>query len=188
MGQIFSNAWQKVFKYPRINIIVVGLDASGKTTILYKSKFGEVLNSQSLFYSYETVDNRELSIKSWDLGGSDRSISSLYKRFYENVQGIIFVVDSNDRYRIEDAYYELDKILKDNQLNDAVLLVFANKQDLPEAMKPDEIARKFKLYDIQGRNWLVQDSCACMGRGYGISEGFEWLLNEIHKKNERKFG
>jgi ADP-ribosylation factor protein 6 len=45
-------------------------------------------------------------------------------------QGLIFVIDSNDRDRIEEARTELTRIIQDREMKDALLLVFANKQDL----------------------------------------------------------
>ena len=50
---------------------------------------------------------------------------------FQNTQGIIFVVDSNDRDRVVEAREELQRMLNEDELRDALLLVFANKQDLP---------------------------------------------------------
>ena len=50
---------------------------------------------------------------------------------FQNTQGIIFVVDSNDRGRVSEAREELQRMLNEDELRDALLLVFANKQDLP---------------------------------------------------------
>ena len=50
---------------------------------------------------------------------------------FQNTQGIIFVVDSNDRERVSEAREELHRMLNEDELRDALLLVFANKQDLP---------------------------------------------------------
>ena len=51
------------------------------------------------------------------------------RHYYQNTQGLIFVVDSNDRDRVEDAKDELNKMLAEDEMRDAVVLVFANKQD-----------------------------------------------------------
>lgn len=66
----------------------------------------------------------------WDVGGQDK-IRPLWRHYFQNTQGIIFVVDSNDRDRIGEAREELQRMLNEDELRDAILLVFANKQDLP---------------------------------------------------------
>lgn len=180
MGQVFSNIWQKVFTGKKANIILVGLDAAGKTTLLYKMRLGQIMNSQNVFFYYETLENSKLSITCWDVGGCDRR--NPFKQFYKNTQGIIFVVDSNDRDRIDQACFELETILKDDELSNAALLVFANKQDLSEAMTIAEIVEKLQLNKIQKRSWYAQGSCACNGEG--LLEGFDWLSKIIHKQLE----
>lgn len=73
----------------------------------------------------------------WDVGGQDK-IRPLWRHYFQNTQGIIFVVDSNDRDRIVEAREELQRMLNEDELRDALLLVFANKQDLPVSIEyPD---------------------------------------------------
>ena len=69
----------------------------------------------------------------WDAGGQDK-IHSLWRNYYQGTNGLIYVVDSNDRDRIEGAKEELDKMLNEDEMHDAVVLVFANKQELSNAM------------------------------------------------------
>jgi len=106
---------------------MVGLDAAGKTTILYKLKLGEVVTTiPTIGFNVETVDYKNISFTVWDVGGQDK-IRLLWRHYYQNTQGLIFVVDSNDRDRIDDAREELHKMLSEEELKEAVLLVFANK-------------------------------------------------------------
>ncbi|VDL90868.1 unnamed protein product [Schistocephalus solidus] len=113
----------------------VGLDAAGKTTILYKLKLGEVVTTiPTIGFNVEAVEYNNISFTVWDVGGQDK-IRPLWRHYFQNTQGLIFVVDSNDRERIGEAADELDKMLSEEELRDAVLLVFANKQDLPNAMQ-----------------------------------------------------
>lgn len=51
-------------------------------------------------------------------------------------QGLIFVIDSNDRTRIDEARQELHRIILDREMKEALLLVFANKQDIPGGEDP----------------------------------------------------
>lgn len=53
---------------------------------------------------------------------------------YKGTQGLIFVVDSRDRARIDEARTELARIIQDREMKDALLLVFANKQDVQGGM------------------------------------------------------
>ena len=76
--------------------------------------------------------------------------------FFQNTEGLIFVVDSNDRERAVEARDELHRMLAEDELRDAVLLVFANKQDLPNAMNAAEITDKLGLHNMRNRNWYIQ--------------------------------
>jgi len=83
-----------------------------------------------LGFNVETVSFRNYSFTMWDVGGQDK-IRPLWRHYFQNTQAIIFVVDSNDRDRIVEAREELQRMLNEDELRDAILLVFANKQDLP---------------------------------------------------------
>lgn len=89
------------------------------------------------------------------------------------------MVDSNDRQRITEAKDELMAILGDEQLRDAVLLVFANKQDLPNAMTTTEMAGKLELHLLRNRKWFIQSTCAQTSTG--LYEGLDWLSRELSK-------
>ncbi len=159
---------------------MVGLDAAGKTTILYKLKLGEVVTTiPTIGFNVETVEYKNISFTVWDVGGQDK-IRPLWRHYYQNTQGLIFVVDSNDRDRIEDAKEELQRLLKEDELRDSVLLVFANKQDLPNAMSAAEVTEKLGLQSLRQRNWFIQATCATTGDG--LYEGLDWLSNQLAKK------
>ncbi|KAF3849677.1 hypothetical protein F7725_019396 [Dissostichus mawsoni] len=99
----------------------------------------------------------------------------LFRHYYTGTQGLIFVVDCADRDRIDEAKQELHRIINDREMRDAIILIFANKQDLPDAMKPHEIQEKLGLTRIRDRNWYVQPSCATTGDG--LYEGLTWLTS-----------
>jgi len=157
---------------------MVGLDAAGKTTILYKLKLGEVVTTiPTIGFNVETVEYKNISFTVWDVGGQDK-IRPLWRHYYTNTQGLIFVVDSNDRERIEDAREELHRMLSmEDDLKDALLLVFANKQDLPNAMTAAEVTDKLQLHNIRNRNWYIQSTCATTGDG--LYEGLDWLSRNL---------
>jgi len=103
----------------------VGLDAAGKTTILYKLKLGEIVTTiPTIGFNVETVEYKNISFTVWDVGGQDK-IRPLWRHYFQNTQGLIFVVDSNDRDRIGEARDELHRMLNEDELRDAALLIFA---------------------------------------------------------------
>ena len=165
MGLMFAKVWDRMFSKEEKRILMVGLDAAGKTTILYKLKLGEVVTTiPTIGFNVESVEYKNISFTVWDVGGQDK-IRPLWRHYYQNTQGIIFVVDSNDRERVGDARAELERMCNEDELRDAVLLVFANKQDLPKAMPVPEITEKLGLHAMRSRQWYIQACCATNGDG-----------------------
>src|SRR3989338_8107097 len=140
MGNIFWNSFLGFALKKEARINMLGLDAAGKTTILYRLKLGEVVTTiPTIGFNVETVTVGKIKMTIWDIGGQDK-IRPLWHHYFTNSNGLIYVVDSNDRERIDEAAEELQKMLKDDLLQDTALLVFCNKQDLPSAMNLSEIA------------------------------------------------
>merc|ERR1711957_1034180 len=104
-------------------------------------------------------------------------IRPLWRHYYQGTNGLIYVVDSNDRDRVEDAREELHKILNEDDMRYAVVLVFANKQDLPNAMPAAEITEKLGLNDMRNRQWFIQSACATTGDG--LYEGIDWMSRTL---------
>jgi len=180
MGLAFSKIWQRMMGKKEMRILMVGLDAAGKTTILYKLKLGEVVTTiPTIGFNVETVEYKNISFTVWDVGGQDK-IRPLWRHYYQNTQGLIFVVDSNDRDRVDDAREELSKMLNEDEMRDAVLLVFANKQDLPNAMTAAEVTDKLGLHNMRNRQWFIQSACATTGDG--LYEGLDWLSRTLSSK------
>ncbi|OMO62901.1 Small GTPase superfamily, ARF/SAR type [Corchorus olitorius] len=128
---------------------MLGLDAAGKTTILYKLHIGEVLSTvPTIGFNVEKVQ-------------------------YKN----IYVVDSLDRERIGKAKQEFQAIINDPFMRNSVVLVFANKQDMKGAMTPMEVCEGLGLFDLKNRKWHIQGTCAL--RGDGLYEGLDWLAGTL---------
>jgi len=177
MGGTFSQLFDSLFGNKEMRILMVGLDAAGKTTILYKLKLGEIVTTiPTIGFNVETVDYNNTKFTVWDVGGQDK-IRPLWRHYFQNTQGLIFVVDSNDSDRINEAREELMRMLAEDDLRDAVLLVFANKQDLPNAMRAAEITDKLGLHTLRSRTWYIQATCATSGDG--LYEGLDWLANKL---------
>lgn len=179
MGLTFAKLFDRVFGKKEARILMLGLDAAGKTTIVYKLKLGEVLNSiPTIGFNVETVEFKNIKFNVWDVGGQDK-IRTLWRHYYPNTQGLIFVVDSSDRARVDLAREELHKMLAEEDLKDAVLLVFANKQDLG-VMSVAEVIDKLDLQSIRGRDWFCQGTSALTGTG--LYEGLNWLTKKLSDK------
>ena len=161
-------------------ILMVGLDAAGKTTILYQLKLGEMTNTApTLGFNVETVSYKNIEFMVWDMGGQD-AIRPLWRHYYENAQALIFVVDSADEERLDEAREELAKLMEEEQLKDAILLVYANKQDMPEARSVQEVADALELTSVRGRVWYIQACSASSGDG--IRDGLDWLAGKLASK------
>lgn len=177
MGLTISSLFNRLFGKKQMRILMVGLDAAGKTTILYKLKLGEIVTTiPTIGFNVETVEYKNISFTVWDVGGQDK-IRPLWRHYFQNTQGLIFVVDSNDKERIEEAKDELQKMLQEEDLREAVLLVFANKMDLPNAMTPSEITDRLGLNQLRSRKWYIQATCAPQGQG--LYEGLDWLSAKL---------
>ncbi|KAL7753331.1 Arf GTPase arf1 [Sorochytrium milnesiophthora] len=180
MGLAISKVFSALLGKREMRILMVGLDAAGKTTILYKLKLGEIVTTiPTIGFNVETVEYKNISFTVWDVGGQDK-IRPLWRHYFQNTQGIIFVIDSNDRERISEAREELQRMLSEDELRDAILLIFANKQDLPNAMPAAEITEKLGLRDLRTREWFIQATCATSGDG--LYEGLEWVANTLKRK------
>jgi ADP-ribosylation factor 1/2 len=179
MGAAFSDMIKKMFSKMEARLLMVGLDAAGKTTILYKLKLGEIVTTiPTIGFNVETVEYKNLKFTMWDVGGQDK-LRPLWRHYFQNTNGVIFVVDSNDRDRVGQARDELQKMLSEDELRNAVLLVFANKQDLPNAMSTSEVQEKLGLSSLRQRNWFIQGCCATTAQG--LYEGLDWLAANIKK-------
>ena len=182
MGSFFSKIWSDIVGKKDVRILMVGLDAAGKTTILYQLKMSETVKTiPTIGFNVETLDYKGLNFTVWDVGGQDK-IRILWKHYYQNSDGIIFVVDSNDKDRVNEASEELMKMLDEEELKDCTLLIMANKQDLSDALSPKDVTDKLGVQNLKGREWLVQGTSATTGQG--LKEGLDWMANSLLKKKK----
>ncbi|KAL3316645.1 ADP-ribosylation factor, Arf Arf6, partial [Cichlidogyrus casuarinus] len=149
--------------------------------ILYRLKLNsDVTTIPTVGFNVETVTYKKVRFNVWDVGGQEK-IRPLWRHYYTGTQGLIFVVDSTDRLRMADARVELHKIANDREMSDAIILVYANKQDIPEALKPHEIQHELQLTSLPAKKlWYIQPSVATTGEG--LHEGLHWL-NHNYKKH-----
>jgi ADP-ribosylation factor-like protein 1 len=161
-------------------ILILGLDNAGKTTILYRLHCGEVVQTiPTIGFNMETVQYKNIKFSVWDLGGQD-NIRAFWRCYYFGCSAVIFVIDSCDAERLETSKAELSAILSEDELKDAVILVYANKQDLPGALSESAVAEGLGLPAIKNRTWSIYKTSAV--KGEGIFEGLEWLSTALSNK------
>lgn len=169
-----------VFGDREARILVLGLDNAGKTTILYRLQVGEVVQTiPTIGFNVETVTYKNVKFQVWDLGGQT-TIRPYWRCYYPNTQAIIYVVDSSDTERISISRQEFHAILQEEELRDAIILVYANKQDLPGALDDGKIAEALGLHDIKNRDWAIFKTSAI--KGEGLFEGLDWLTTALKGK------
>eukprot|EP01105_Mastigella_eilhardi_P015108 TRINITY_DN3438_c0_g1_i5.p1 TRINITY_DN3438_c0_g1~~TRINITY_DN3438_c0_g1_i5.p1 ORF type:complete len:462 (+),score=90.16 TRINITY_DN3438_c0_g1_i5:765-2150(+) len=161
-----------------LRVLILGLDCAGKTTILYKIVLGETVTTiPTIGFNVETVRYKDFNLTMWDVSGEDK-IRPLWRHYYTNTQGVVFVIDSSDHSRLLEARDAmLLPALQDDQLTDVVLLVFCNKQDLPNAMNVGEISDLLDLRHMIHHKYFLQPCSATTGEG--LDEGLDWLLNQF---------
>ncbi|KAK4336942.1 hypothetical protein RND71_043514 [Anisodus tanguticus] len=173
MGKILS----KIFGNREMRILMIGLDSAGKTTILYNLKSGKSMHTNpTVGFNVEIVKYKNVKFSVWDVGGQDK-IRPLWRHYFAGTHALIFVIDSSDRERIIEARQELHRVINDREMKEVIILVFANKQDLNNAMDPLEIQEKLGLSSsgLKHRSWHVQPSCATTGDG--LFDGLQWLMS-----------
>lgn len=178
MGNYFSSMFDRLWGANReLRILILGLDGAGKTTILYRLQIGEVVTTKpTIGFNVETLSYKNLKLNVWDLGGQT-SIRPYWRCYYADTAAVIFVVDSTDKDRMQTAAQELHLMLQEEELQDAALLVFANKQDQPGALSASEVSKELNLAELKDRSWSIVASSAI--KGEGITEGLDWLIDVI---------
>ncbi|KAG4929707.1 hypothetical protein JHK82_046777 [Glycine max] len=199
MGIVFTKLFSSLFGNKEARILVLGLDNAGKTTILYRLQMGEVVSTiPTIGFNVETVQYNNIKFQVWDLDleptlefrddhiivtnvlneqGGQTSIRPYWRCYFPNTQAIIYVVDSSDVDRLVIAKEEFHAILEEEELKGAVVLIFANKQDLPGALDDAAVTEALELHKIKNRQWAIFKTSAI--KGEGLFEGLDWLSNTL---------
>ena len=162
-----------------LRLLILGLDNAGKTTVLKKFNGSDISTIEpTLGFDIKTLDHRGYRLNCWDVGGQS-TIRSYWRNYFEETDGLVWVVDSADPGRFPDCRRELEQVLSQEKLSGATVLVFANKQDLVGAASVEEIAKALGL-DGEGagenRHWMILPCSAVTGKG--LLEGMDWMVDD----------
>ena len=175
--------------------LFLGLDNAGKTTILKKlqnkpqSEIEAI--SPTLGFAIQTFQYQGYHLNVWDIGGQ-KSLRPYWKNYFEKTDAIIWVVDSSDTARLCDCKDELEKLLKEERLHGATILIFANKQDLPGALSVQQIKKHLELDQVSTHSWRIQPCSAYTGEN--LVQGLDWTVKDVadriyyHKDAESTLG
>lgn len=164
-------------------VLLVGLDGSGTTTILYQLKHGKKLDTiPTLGMNKEAVRVDGMEFELYDVGGLEK-VRALWRTYSKEANGVAYVVDSSDASRLPQAAEELKKLFfgdkkkKSLIVPDIPLLVLANKQDMPNAVGIDDVAKDLELHDLPVRNYKVLPTVAT--NGTNLKEGLQWMVEQL---------
>ena len=165
MGFIFSKILD-FFSRSRSNfkIIILGIQNAGKTTILYRLSLGQLVQTTPTIGSnVEEISYNNVKLQAWDLGGQETT-RSVWDVYFVNTDAIIYVIDTHDT-SYEESKNQFYKLLSNEALKNAVILIYANKQDLPGAKGLNEIIQLYELDTIKDHVWHIQPCSAQTGEG-----------------------
>ncbi len=185
MGFIFSKILD-FFSRSRNNfkIIILGIQNAGKTTILYRLSIGQLVKTTPTIGSnVEEISYNNVKLQAWDLGGQE-STRSIWNVYYVNTDAIIYVIDTHDE-TYDDSKTQFYKLLSNETLKNAIILIYANKQDLPGAKNVAEIIQIYELDTIKDHIWHIQPCSAQTGEG--LITGMKWLSDQLVFRSNNNF-
>lgn len=168
-------------------LLFLGLDNAGKTTLLHMLRDNRLVQHQPTHHpTSEELRMGDVTFRTFDLGGH-KEARRIWREYYQNVQGIVYLIDAADRSRFEESKRELDALLTDEDLGPVPILVLGNKIDAPGAVSDGEMRQAFNLWHTTGRGTskvapgtrpLELFMCSIANRE-GYAEGFRWIAQYI---------
>mmetsp|Transcript_11459 Transcript_11459/g.16919 ORF Transcript_11459/g.16919 Transcript_11459/m.16919 type:complete len:189 (-) Transcript_11459:89-655(-) len=159
-------------------LLVLGLDNAGKTTILKKLSDEDITHIMpTQGFNIKSLMHDDFKLNVWDIGGQ-KLIRPYWRNYFDQTDCLIYVIDSAAKGRLEETGVELGQLLEEDKLAECPLLVYANKQDLLNALPHNEIAEALGLHAIRNRQWEIQPCSAKTSEG--LQEGMEWVVNTLN--------
>lgn len=180
---MISRTHLSLFFQQEMELTILGLQNAGKTTLVNLISTGDFTEDRipTVGFNMRRVQKGGVVLKMWDLGGQAR-FRTMWERYCRGVSAVVFVIDSADEERFDTARVELQDILARPALDGIPVLVLANKNDLPGAVKDvDEIIDIFGLRDI--KNHVVSVYSISAKNKVNIDVTLQWLIDHGTKKN-----
>uniref|UniRef100_A0A7S3LTQ4 Uncharacterized protein n=2 Tax=Palpitomonas bilix TaxID=652834 RepID=A0A7S3LTQ4_9EUKA len=198
MFSLLAGLWRLLFQKTEHFVLIIGCDGAGKTTLMEQAK--RIFSNQSkkedendndldgigptVGLNIGKIDQGKVRLVVWDLGGQS-GLRFMWDRYYSECDGVVFVVDSAESSRFDEAKKEIQQAAGHTQLHEVPLLVLANKQDLTEALPAETVEGAVIDMGVKsGRKFLVQGVSAL--KGTGVKMGLEWLVQQIRAGGRRK--
>lgn len=186
-------SWLKRWREParKVTLVMVGLDNAGKTATV-RGIQGENPEDVAPTVGFSKIDltQGKFEVTIFDLGGGKR-IRGIWKNYYSESYGVIFVVDSSDVERIEETKETMSEVLRHPRISGKPVLVLANKQDRDGALAEADIIENLALEKLVNENKCLCQIEPCSAvLGYrkkfdkSIRKGLSWLLNNVAKDFE----
>ncbi|XP_065911917.1 ADP-ribosylation factor-related protein 1-like [Dysidea avara] len=193
MFSLLRGLWDYFFRREEYYILIIGLHNAGKTTFLEQTKRLFISNyngmplekiTATVGLNIATVDIRSHRMILWDLGGQE-DLQQLWDKYYGECHGVVYVVDSCDTENLITSKNVLIKAMKHQDLQEAPLLILANKQDRQDALPLTQLEATLDTNSatIGGRDCKIQRVSALQGEG--VKEGIEWLFNRVNESSRR---
>ncbi|XP_002131040.1 ADP-ribosylation factor-related protein 1-like [Ciona intestinalis] len=193
MYSLLSGLWKYTFQKDEFCILILGLDNAGKTTFLEQTKTKFNKNNKGINLNKITatvglnigkIDISGSRLMFWDLGGQEE-LQSLWDKYYAESHGIIYLIDSADKGRLEESKKAYDKMLSSEHLSTVPLLILANKQDIPDCLTVLDVKQVFhdESASVETRDCMIRSASALTGQG--VNEGIEWMVKSVQRNPYR---
>jgi len=184
MFSLLAGFWQLLFRKAEFQVLMLGLDHAGKTTILEQLKgiFGgrEPLPPSKITptvgLNIGRIQLQRVKLIVWDLGGQ-AALRSIWEKYYSEAHALLYVIDASDMERFEESRDTLQQLLSHPDLAGVPLLLLANKQDAEAALSPLEIRSRLQatLEGVETQQLFATTAL----NGEGIEEGIRWLVDAM---------
>ncbi|KAK0423133.1 hypothetical protein QR680_007989 [Steinernema hermaphroditum] len=187
MGANLGRLYNRM-RYSSFRVMMIGLAGAGKTTILYKWKTGEALETISTIgFNVETIYHKSVALTIWDINGQGEFYRMWHQYIDNDAPGIVFVIDSTETTpeSVAKSCTALHDFMNMESLKDSVVLIMANKSDLPGAMSKDQVAENLKLKELK-QPWRIHRTSVATNEG--LEESLDWLGDELCAKRSSRYG
>lgn len=176
--------------FQSLHVVVIGLDSAGKTSLLYRLKLREFVetiptkgfNMERIKVPMGNSKTNTTMFQVWDVGGQDK-LRPLWKSYTRRTDGLVFVVDAAEAERMEEAKVELHRITRSAENLGVPVLVLANKQDLDGAMSASEVEKVLALHELSSSTLHHTQGCSALD-GQGLQPGLEKLYEMILRRKK----